>query len=145
MAAWYQQPNSHLRLETGLFSTWKENLHCETQLKILKCFLVFPLVIEMSCLWKTLIYRCLCSLRLRNWAFNLCILVFTTKGYVDLMYVLLCLFLLESVLIQEMWPRTIKVIKQDLFLYRNKRFEPGLHRKTSQNVKSVLNCWRDCC
>ena len=31
----------------------------------------------------------------------------TTKGYVDLIYVPLCLFLLESVLIQEMWPRTI--------------------------------------
>ena len=41
------------------------------------------------------------------------------------MYVPLCLLLLESVLIQEMWPRTIQVIKQDLFLYRNKHFEPG--------------------
>lgn len=116
---------SHLRLAMGLISTWKENLYCKTQLKTLQRFLFFDLTVEMSCLWKTLLYCCLCSVLWRNWACNLFFLVFTTEGYVDLMYVPLCLLLLESVLIQEMWPRTIPVIKQDLFLYRNKHFEPG--------------------
>lgn len=44
-----------------------------------------------------------------------------------------------------MWPRTIKKIKQDLFLYKNKHFEPETYRKTLQSLKSILNCWKGGC